>query len=183
MIASYLADLESRGLLLVSDARFPSLASFIAGEPVHGSWWAHPESRRIFRVLSELAGHPDVLVVKLIAGKDTLVHRRVWPQLVAIALSGEPWQIDGLSKPARRLYDRVLMEGHVEATGALTLELETRLLVRAEQSHSETGAHRKRVEDWKRWAASAGLPLPEIDIREAKAFLQSLCPEARFPWG
>ena len=183
MIASYLADLESRGLLLVSDARFPSLASFIAGEPVHGSWWAHADSRQIYRVLSELAEHPDVLVVKLIAGKDTLVHRRLWPQLVAIALSGEPWQFAGLSKPARRLYDRVLVEGQLEVTGALTLELESRLLVRAGQFHSETGAHRKRVEDWKRWAASAGLPLPEIDVQEAKAFLQSLCPEARFPWG
>jgi hypothetical protein len=183
VIASYLADLERRGLLLVSDTRLPSLASSIAGGPVHGSWWAHPESRQIFRVLSELSAHPDVLVVKLIAGKDTLVHRRVWPQLAAIALSGEPWQFAGLSKPARRLYDRVLTEGQVEATGALTLELETRLLVRAEPFHGESGTHRKRIEGWKRWAASAGVQPSGVDIQQGKALLQSLCPEARFPWG
>src|SRR5581483_2271004 len=47
VIASYLADLESRGLWLVSDPRLPSLATVVAGEPVRGSWWAHPESQRI----------------------------------------------------------------------------------------------------------------------------------------
>jgi hypothetical protein len=184
-MASRLADIESRGVLLVSDARLPSLASRVAGEPVHGSWWASRDSQKISRVLSELSSHPDVLLVKLIAGKNTLVHRRVWPQLAAIALSGEPWQFQNLSKPARRLYDRVLREGELEATGALTLELETRLLVRSRQVHGQElhgGAHRKHLEDWRRWAASAGVNFSAIDIGAAKTALQALCPEARFAW-
>ena len=182
MTANHLSDLQSRGLLLVSDAQVPSLASLVAGSPVHGSWWAHPDSRKIFRALSELTEHPDVLVVKLIEGKNTLAHRRVWPEIVAIAVSAEPWQFEHLSQPARRLYERVVRDGQVEATGALTLELETRLLVRGEQYHSESGAHRKRLEDWKRWAAAVQVNFAVIDVQEAKATLQSLCPEARFPW-
>ena len=177
-----LAELESRGLLLVSDAKLPSLASMIAGGPVHGSWWAHPASHMIFRTLTELSSHPDVLVVKLIGGKNTLVHRRVWPEVVAIATAGEPWQSAGLSQPARRLLERVKREGLVEASGALTLELETRLLVRSEQFHGESGAHGKRIEDWKRWAKATAVDFSGTKVGEAKLTLQTLCPEARFPW-
>ena len=176
------AELQSRGLLLVSDSHLPSLASMIAGGPVHGSWWAHPASKEIFRVLTELSGHPDVLVVKLIGGKNTLVHRRVWPELVAIAVSAEPWQFAGLSQPARRLYERVVRDGQVQATGALTLELESRLLVRGEQSHTESGAHHKRLEDWKRWTATVGVKFTHIDVQDAKVIMQAMCPEGQFPW-
>ncbi len=182
MTGNHLKELESRGLLPVSDAKLPSLAGMIAGGPVHGSWWAHPASKEIFRALTELSGHPDVLVVKLIDGKNTLVHRRVWPDLVAIAVAGEAWQFAGLSKPAQRLYERVTRDGQVEASGAVTLELETRLLVRSEQSHGESGAHRKRLEDWKRWAAGTGVAFGQIHVPDAKIVMQSLCPEAQYPW-
>ena len=182
MTRNHLADLETAGLLLVSDSRFPSLANTIAGGPIHGSWWAHPASRKISEVLQNLSSHRDVLVVKLVEGKDTLVHRRVWPDLVGIAVSGEPWQFDQLSPPARRLYERVIHDGLVEATGALTLELETRLLVRAEPFHGPSGAHRKRLEDWKRWAAANQVNFSVVDVHDAKLNLQVLCPEARFPW-
>jgi len=182
VISRPLSELDTRGILLVSDARLPSLASLVTGGPVHGSWWAHPGSKQIFAVLKELSAHPDVLVVKLIEGKNTLVHRRVWPELVAVAVSGEPWQFDNLSAPARRLYDRVVRDGVVEATGALTLELETRLLVRGEEFHSQSDAHRKHLEDWKRWAAANGVNFSAVDVYDAKITLQVLCPEAQFPW-
>jgi hypothetical protein len=60
--------------------------------------------------------------------------------------------------------------------------LETRLLVRGEQSHGESGAHGKRLEDWNRWAKAAAVDFSRIQIPEAKLALQTLCPEARFPW-
>lgn len=182
MISRYLEDLDSRGLLLVSDARLPSLASLVTGGPVHGSWWAHAGSKKILEILKDLSGHPDVLTVKLIEGKETLVHRRVWPDLVAVSVCAEPWQFDNLSAPARRLYERVVRDGLVEASGALTLELETRLLVRAEQFHSASGAHRKRLEDWKRWAAANEVNFSLVDVHDAKLNLQVLCPEAQYPW-
>lgn len=182
MTGPYLAELESRGLLLVSDPRLPSLATRVAGGPVHGSWWAHPASHKIFGVLKELSDHPDVLVAKLIEGKNTLVHRRIWPELVVIAVAAEPWQFHRLSSAARRLYDRVVREGQVKATGALTLELETRLLVRAEEVHNDSGAHGKLLEDWNRWAAAARLDCSGLDVPRAKLTLEALCRDARFPW-
>ncbi|HZL99335.1 MAG TPA: hypothetical protein VFD43_03695, partial [Planctomycetota bacterium] len=63
----------------------PSLAEAIAGAPIRGSWWAHPESHAIFRLLGAVRGSEDVLACRLVDGKVTLVHRRLWPALVAAA--------------------------------------------------------------------------------------------------
>jgi hypothetical protein len=57
----------------------------IAGEPIRGSWWNHPASRSIFDALNLLAASPDVVRMRLVNGKLTLVHRRLWPALVRIA--------------------------------------------------------------------------------------------------
>ena len=78
--------IEDQGIALLS-ARgpVPNLASAIAGEPVYGSWWAHPASHAIFAASQTLSESPDVLTCKLIDGKVTFVHRRLWPDLVALA--------------------------------------------------------------------------------------------------
>jgi hypothetical protein len=57
----------------------------IVGEEVRGSWWAHPQAHRIFRVLGEVAESRDVLRCRLVDGKVTYAHRRVWPALVRLA--------------------------------------------------------------------------------------------------
>jgi hypothetical protein len=63
----------------------PSLAQVIAGEPLGGSWWAHPKGNEIFRLSRAIRGSPDVLVCRLVDGKITYIHRRLWPALVALA--------------------------------------------------------------------------------------------------
>lgn len=63
----------------------PSVAEAVAGEPIRGSWWAHAKGREIFRALSALGDCDDVLCFKLIDGKVTFVHRRLWPALVRLA--------------------------------------------------------------------------------------------------
>ena len=63
----------------------PSLAEAIAGGPIRGSWWGHPRSHEIFRVAEAVCESPDVLVCKLVEGKVTYVHRRLWPALVKLA--------------------------------------------------------------------------------------------------
>src|SRR5713226_7599900 len=63
----------------------PSLAEVIAGEPVRGSWWSHPKSHEIFAVTRSVRNSSEVLVCRLINGKITFVHRRVWPALVRVA--------------------------------------------------------------------------------------------------
>ena len=81
-----LAELCSRGMLLQS-ARgpIPNVAELVAGEPIKGSWWGHRAGREIFAVLNELADSDDVVRLRLIGKKITLVHRRVWPALVRVA--------------------------------------------------------------------------------------------------
>ena len=81
-----LAFIRKHGVVLES-ARgpVPSLAEAIAGNPVPGSWWSHPKSHEIFTVTRAVRDSDDVLVCRLIKGKITLVHRRLWPALVRAA--------------------------------------------------------------------------------------------------
>ena len=78
--------LIEHGMLLES-ARgpLPNVAEMIAGEPISGSWWSHSRSHAIFAEINELADSPDVVRTRLVNGKVTLVHRRVWPALVRVA--------------------------------------------------------------------------------------------------
>ncbi len=80
---------EKHGIVLASaHGAVPSLADAVAGEPIVGSWWAHPKGRAIFAALSELDDSEDVRCFKLVDGKVTLVHRRAWPALVRLARAG-----------------------------------------------------------------------------------------------
>ena len=85
-VEAALAAVRTHGIVLGS-ARGPflKLTEVIAGEPITGTWWAHPEGRRIFAVLRELADSPEILCCRLVDGKVTYVHRRLWPALVRLA--------------------------------------------------------------------------------------------------
>jgi hypothetical protein len=63
----------------------PSLAELVAGGPLRGSWWAHRKGNEIFRLSRAIRGSPDVLVCRLVDGKITYIHRRLWPALVRLA--------------------------------------------------------------------------------------------------
>jgi hypothetical protein len=63
----------------------PSLAEAIVGERIRGSWWGHPRSREIFRACTRAADSEEVLVCRLVDGKVTLVHKRLWPALARLA--------------------------------------------------------------------------------------------------
>jgi hypothetical protein len=81
-----LAFIRQQGIVLqAAHGPVPNLAEEIAGGPIKGSWWAHPKSHEIFRVVRSVSESPDVLVCKLIDGKITYVHRRLWPALVKLA--------------------------------------------------------------------------------------------------
>ena len=81
-----LAFVRAHGVVLLSArGAAPSLAEWVAGEPIRGSWWAHPRGHEIYALAGSLTESPDVLVCRLLAGKQTLVHRRLWPALVRAA--------------------------------------------------------------------------------------------------
>jgi len=63
----------------------PNLAERIAGERISGSWWGHSSGHEIFAVLTRLLDSSDVIATRLVNGKITLIHRRLWPALVRVA--------------------------------------------------------------------------------------------------
>jgi hypothetical protein len=85
----WLRFVEQHGVVLAS-ARgpVPSVAEAVVGQPIVGSWWAHPKGKAIFAALSELDDSDDVRCFKLVDGKVTFVHRRVWPALACLASGG-----------------------------------------------------------------------------------------------
>lgn len=81
-----LAFVERHGVVLeAARGPVPSLAEAIGGGPIRGSWWGHPKGHEIFAATEAIVASDDVLVCKLIDGKVTYVHRRLWPALVKLA--------------------------------------------------------------------------------------------------
>lgn len=146
-----LSALEEHGLLLEQDRELACVVRLVTGDSPRTSWWSHPKGRLVFAVLARLAEHEDVLFTKLLAGKVTLVHRRLWPSFLALARADADWQMRGLSAAARRILERV-EKGALEAGGKAVQSLERRLLVHTEQVHTAAGKHALQVESWDAWA-------------------------------
>lgn len=85
----WLKFVEKHGVVLASArGAVPSLAEAVAGEPIVGSWWAHPKGKAIFEALSEIDDSFDVRCFRLVDGKVTFVHRKAWPALVRLGKDG-----------------------------------------------------------------------------------------------
>ena len=190
------------GVLLETDAHLPSVASLIAGEPVSGSWWSHPSAEKIYITLGEFADHRDVMFTKLLSGKVTLVHRKLWPEIFAIGTAHTPWQLKGLSKSARTLLKMIDQQGSIRTDqiawpksatakpGESARELEKKLLIHAGQFHTETGAHAKLLESWEAWAQRVCFKASTISADKAERAIEGRVrklndqfeAKARLPW-
>ena len=85
MLEEALTYIETEGIVLESaHGRVPTFVDFVAGERVT-RWWSHPKGRLIFALTRALRESPDVLTCRLIDGKVTYVHRRLWPALVKLS--------------------------------------------------------------------------------------------------
>jgi hypothetical protein len=171
--------LQELGLLLLSDANLPSVSGIVTGEKLRGSWWAHKQGQTIFAISEMLEDHTDVLITKLISDKVTFVHRELWGRIYSIGVAREDWQLKNLSAAAKLLLQAVDAEGTL-GTNKLgknlgtkpARELELRLLVHAEQKHSESGAHTKVLETWDTWAERAGFRAKAQSAPAARRFLE-----------
>lgn len=85
--ADALRFVETHGIVLESarHASVPSLAEAIAGRPIRGSWWSHPKGRAIFAATRAVREAPAVLVCRIVDGKVSFAHERIWPALVRLA--------------------------------------------------------------------------------------------------
>ena len=81
-----MAAIVEHGILLQSaKGPVPNLADLVAGEKIKGSWWGHPRGHDIFDAINVVRDSPDVVALRLVKGKITLIHRRLWPALVRLA--------------------------------------------------------------------------------------------------
>lgn len=85
--AETLALLEREGIAMEAArvAGVTTLTHAIVGEEIRGSWWGHPDGHHIYNTLNQVRESADVLAFKLVQGKVTYAHRRVWPALVRLA--------------------------------------------------------------------------------------------------
>lgn len=174
--------LEKLGLLLVSDSSFPNVYGLIAGEGRKGSWWANDQAHTIFAVNEMLEDHPDVMLMKLVSGKVTFVHRELWGQIYSIGSAREEWQMSKLSPGARTLLKALDTEGTLQVNkldkafgpkpAETAKELEQRMLVQAAQVHTESGAHSKILKTWDRWAKDIGFRARAKSASAARKFIE-----------
>jgi hypothetical protein len=202
-ITDLLALLQRDGLMMLSDSSLPSLVGLVAGGPIGGSWWGHPRGGEIYHLSNELAHQPDVLLVKLVSGKQTFVHRRLWPAVVAVGQARERWQLDGLSEAPRALLAALDDAGHLawDEVGPLlpphagrptesVNALERRLLIHTSEVHTPSGAHARNLETWPTLARRVGIDAALPAVGEAKRQLERALAElgtdrstlARLPW-
>ena len=89
--------IRRRGVVLQS-ARgpTPSLAELVAGAPLRGSWWGHPSRYEIFEAINRARSSQAIVATRLVRGKVTLIHRRVWPPLVRLAERFADGSLDAL---------------------------------------------------------------------------------------
>lgn len=97
------------------------------------------------------------MVTRLVSGKVTYLHRRLWVDFLSVATSRDDWQIHGLSRGGKALLKMVDVQGQVrtDQTNAKYRsdeihELESRLLVSSEEFHTERGSHAKLLTTWSR---------------------------------
>lgn len=154
---------KKKGLVTQTEA-----ASFVAGESIRGSWWTHPRGKEIFRALTELEDDEDVRSCKLIDGKVTFVHRRLWPALLRVAQERDLFPKPSAAAKAalKRLggkLDRKVRE-----------ELERTLLVIGRSEHTPTGKHEVRVEAFTdAFPADARREARRMSLEEATSALRA----------
>ena len=85
MVFDVNAFIRAHGIVLASaKGPVPSVAEAVAGAPIRGSWWSHAKGKAIFAALSAV-DEDAVLCCRLVGGKITFVHRRLWPALVRLS--------------------------------------------------------------------------------------------------
>ena len=86
-----LAFVRTHGVVLESaKGPVPNLAEAVAGGPIRGSYWGHARGDEIFRLTRSLRASKEILVCRLVKGKVTYVHARLWPALVRLQGSLDP---------------------------------------------------------------------------------------------
>jgi hypothetical protein len=158
-------ELKRIGLLLLQDKKLPSVVGIITGQSLSTSWWSHPRGQEIFGCLESL--DDQAIPTNLINGKITFVDRRLWPAVVAMGLSRQPWQKAGLGRVPK------------------PKDVKERLLQFAEDVHTESGRHETRLKPWSDFARERGVVTiaPEAAREEIESAVMALGTTSKaLPW-
>lgn len=117
------------------------------GERIRGSWWGHPQGREIYRAAQAICESPSVLVCKLVEGKISYVHRRLWPALVRLAAR---FRKDQLARVSEDHTPSGAHESHREPF--------PRWVPAEVRKEAETLSVREAEEIWSPWLALAPRP-------------------------
>ncbi|HKU75995.1 MAG TPA: hypothetical protein VJR02_18955 [Pyrinomonadaceae bacterium] len=185
--------LQKFGLLLLSDSALPNVSRIVADQKISGSWWSHEAGQEIFLVGEMLEDHPDVMIMKLVSNKVTFVHRELWGRVYSIGVAREDWQLRKLSPLAKHLLKTLDAQGWLQTNklgkefgpkpSETARELESRLLLHANQIHTESGAHAKVIETWGSWAKRVGFRTSAKSPSAARRFLEQRLAEMNKEFG
>jgi hypothetical protein len=182
---------EQCGLVTLSPlGDLPSIVRLVAGDDATARWWSHPKGTAIFNLYQHLADRPTILVAKLVAGRVTLVHRRLWEPVLVLAQNRE--RVDAalsrLSPHTLEAYHAVCRQGSVSLRDAAALlesdrrrlkrsviALEKHALVLTRDEHTDTGAHDVSIQSWRHFKAARAVVAPgNYPLDEARHLLRSL---------
>jgi hypothetical protein len=147
MPAELIDRIRERGMAPVTE-----VVAWILGERPKGSWWAHPRSGEAYAKLTALEHEPDLLGAKLIDGKETLVHRRLWAALARAQREDALWP--KLSKEAAAALKEIEQQPRA-IKGKPRLELERALRVISVHRHTEKGHHEAVLTAFAQWLPRA----------------------------
>ena len=143
-----LAFVRKHGVVLESaQGPVPSLAEAIAGERIRGGWWAHPSGHLIFEVTRAVRDSEQVLVCRVVQGKVTFVHQRVWPALVRLA--------PRFSKPSLARISEVHTASGRHAVRSLAFPKWVPAGVRTAAARLSEAAARRALGSWVSWRGAA----------------------------
>ena len=132
-----------------------SICEAVVGEPITGSWWGHPEGKRIWRALMTITESGEALECRLL-GRVTWLHRDLWPAFATVVADKgyRAWARERVGEEARELLDLVEAEGEIPAKEAgerlgwgksklarLRRKLQVHLLVADREVHMPAGHH------------------------------------------
>lgn len=170
--------LRVKGAMLQSE-----IVNVLLGETITGSWWSHPNARHAYNFLETLAEHKDIYRGRLIEGKVTFIHRRLWKYLIAVGLSKEAWQLRALTVDTTNLLCEIEQNNAVISQGKDAKSLAERLLVAISEIHTETGKHALLLEAWQEWARRRDCDWAKsLTSPEAKTILRQTIPKGKLPW-
>jgi hypothetical protein len=139
----------------------------------------------MYAVLYQLAARQEVLMSKLVSGKETCVHQRLWSALIGVGTARESWQLQDLSESAGFLLETLSHEQTLridqvcqstdfpaKALAEAAREVERKLLAYGEELHTTSGAHTKRLESWGHWMQRTGFAGPLLAPEQGKLALE-----------